>query len=162
MQVVGLHQTAVFGDAGEKIRDEGYPLGGGDLPEHGLKAVGVSRTVVGWQADASHQDLAAGSAGQVDHGGEIVADDAEAKTPQAIVSPQLEQNQAGSVLRQETGQSGATPGGGLAGNAGIDDPHGAAHFLQSLFEQFYPTVLMVNTIGGTQTIAKDQDERGTG
>ena len=148
MQVVGLHEGAVFGDAGEKIRDQRHLLGGGDLPEHGLKAVGVSRTVIGRQTQARDQYLAASGAGQPNDGGQVVPQDPEAKAAQTIVGPQFQQDQAGAMFLQEPRQTGATAGGGLAGDAGVDDAIRQCPFAQPFLQQLYPAVVMVNPIGG--------------
>ena len=146
VEVVSLHEVAVVSDTGEEVSDQGHPFLLGNLLEDGLKAVGISRTVVGRQAQPHEQDLTAAGASGPDHLLKVVADNPEAESAQAIIGTEANDQKVRLMLGQQAGQAGASTRGGLARNAGVDQALWQSALTQALLEQEHPALLPVQAI----------------
>jgi len=98
VHAVGLHQRAVIGDLVQQAGNQrDLPLTGQLLIDDGKTPVEVS-AVIGWQANAGEDDLAALLPAERDQLLEIMTDFGKGQTAQAIVGPEGNDDNVGTVL----------------------------------------------------------------
>src|SRR5580765_8875488 len=89
--------------------------------EHAGEFLRVARSVVRRHADAHEQQLCAGLLRQANHLAEVVARGGERQAAQAVVTPELEHNNARAVQLQGPWQALQAAARGFAADAGVDD-----------------------------------------
>lgn len=110
----------------EEERHERRARALGELDIDGLEGLGVCPAVVGGQPHAEQQHARAVRLDTVDDRFQVGAHLVKGDAPKAVVSSELDDDDARIVARQRFGQPGASPVGGVPAHAGIDDPVGMA------------------------------------
>ena len=117
----------------------------------------VGFTVVRRQADAREQDLHVPRLGGLDDRREALADLREGQAAQSVVAAEFDDQDRRPVF-VECGTEAVEPGArGIAADAGVDDPPSGVFAVEALLQQRDPALFLVDTIGGTDAVAEDQN-----
>ncbi len=122
-----------------------------------LKTRIVSDAEVGRHAHADQQHGDSPGIGLADHLTNVVGALIESKTAQAIVTAKLDDQMAGLMLSQQIGQALQATKGSFAADTGIDYACVRKTCPYISAEQLRPALVYGYIVGGTQTVAQDQD-----
>ena len=158
MNAVFLHQCRIAG--GYTLEETGQVM---DVEFHVyfvedlLKAGIVSCSEVGWHAHPDQQYCDSLGIGVADHLTQVVGALVESQATQAIVTAKLDDQMAGLMLSQQFGQALQTTKGSFAADTGIDHACVRKTCPYIGAEQLRPALNYGHIVGGTQTVAQDQD-----
>jgi hypothetical protein len=148
VQSIRLHEVRIQGDRFEQERHEGHVLVVRNVAEHSIEVGRVARSVIGRQAHADEQCLSPGRMNRTDHLFQIGANSCNWEPSQAVICPQLKNNNSWLVQLQSSRQSLRSTPGRLAADAGVDDLGYVTLCLQPLLQERHPAFV------GTQTVAR--------
>ena len=131
-----------------------------EVAEHLLEAGGVLGAVVGRDLHAEQHHPGAGLPREDDHAVEVGAGGLEGQAAQAVVAPQLDDDDRRAVHGQRPGQPGEPPGRGLAADAGIDHAVPVTLRLQAVLQQGDPALVGRQSVAGADAVAHHQDGGG--
>lgn len=108
-----------------------------------LELFGVGGAVIGRQPHPQQQHFDLAPLRADDDGIKVVVHFLQRQSPQAVIPAKFQDEYVGMVAVQKCGDPTAAAGSGFTADAGIDHAAIDALFMQPLFQQGYPALLLI-------------------
>ena len=122
MNAVVLHQGFVKGHTFHEELNPRYVKLPGKIAIDTLKCFGVSRTVIGRNADSEQNHRRPDCAAGLNHAADVGLHGIGRNTAQTVVAAEFENHHVGREILQRSGNAGSTALGRIPTYAGVDDP----------------------------------------
>jgi len=157
---VGVVFLDVAGDAVNIFEQEGKQrelVGPGERGIHGVELGNVVRAVVGWECDAGECDLDASLLEFYNHGIHVGLRGLNGQAAKAVVPAEFEDDDL-RVKRDDVLDAFAAVFGGVATDAGVDDPVGVAVGVKKLLQIVWVGLAGVGAVARGEAVAEANDD----